>query len=215
VRRRSDRAGAYYPFSFGTMAPLTRPDPTKAAPDAARTAQEPAEGPVSTLRGAGARMDVHSVAKVALGLVIATLAVLVVVFVIVGVDKNRQVNELRGQGVPVTFTVTSCHGLLGGSGSNGAGYACQGTYRLRGHTYNEPLPGTAFFTPGATVRAIAVPNDPGLVSPVPIVESEHASWKVYILPVVLFAALVLIVGSIVLRRRTTRRSTKPAQARGV
>jgi len=53
------------------------------------------------------------------------------------------------------------------------------------------------------------------VSPVPIVESEHASWKVYILPVVLFAALVLIVGSIVLRRRTTRRSTKPAQARGV
>ena len=197
---------------------MTRPDPTNAAPDADRTAQEPAaasEGPVSTLRGAGARMDVHTVAKVALGLVVATLAVLVVVFVIAGVDKNRQINELRGRGVPVTFTVTSCHGLLGGSGSNGAGYACQGTYRLRGHTYNEPLPGTAFFTPGATVRAIAVPNDPGLVSPVPIVESEHASWKVYILPVVLFAALVLIVGSIVLRRRTTRRSTKPAQARGV
>ena len=65
------------------------------------------------------------------------------------------------------------------------------------------------------MRAIAVPNDPGLVSPVPIVESEHASWKVYVLPVVLFAVLVLIVGAIVLRRRTTRRSTKPAQARGV
>ena len=200
------------------MAPLTRSDPTNAAPDEGRNAHDPAEvpeAPVSTLRGAGARMDVHTVAKVALGLVIATLAVLVVVFVIVGVDKNRQVNELRGQGVPVTFTVTSCHGLLGGSGSNGAGYACQGTYRLRGHTYNEPLPGTAFFTPGATVHAIAVPNDPGLVSPVTIVESEHASWKVYVLPMVLFVALLLIVGAIVLRRRTTRRSTKPAQARGV
>jgi hypothetical protein len=146
---------------------------------------------------------------------VATLAVLVVVFVIVGVDKNRQIDELRGQGVPVTFTVTSCQGLLGGSGSNGAGYACRGTYHLDGHGYNEPLPGTAFFAPGATVHALAVPSDPGLVSPTTIVESEHASWKVYVVPVILFAALVLIVGAIVLRRRARRRSTQPAQARGV
>ena len=201
ARRREDSADAYYPFAFGTMAPLTRPDPKNAAPDAERTAQDPAEGPVSTLRGAGARIDVHTVTRVALGVVVATLAVLVVVFVIVGFDKNQQINELRAQGVPVTFTVTNCHGLLGGSGSNGAGYACRGTYRLQGHTYDEPLPGTAFFTPGATVHAIAVPNDPGLVSPATIVESEHASWKVYIVPVVLFAALVLVVGAIVLRRR--------------
>jgi hypothetical protein len=32
---------------------------------------------------------------------------------------------------------------------------------------------------------------------------------------ILFAALVLIVGAVVLRWRTKRRSTKPAQARGV
>jgi hypothetical protein len=192
------------------MAPLTRPEPTNAAPDGDRTAHEPAETqdrPVSTLRGAGARVDVHTVGKVALGLVLATLAVLVVVFVIVGYDKNRQINELRGQGVPVTFTVTSCQGLLGGSGSNGAGYACRGTYHLGGHTYNEALPGTAFFAPGATVHAIAVPTDPGLVSPVSIVQSEHASSRVYVVPVILFAALVLILGAVVLRRRTTRRSS--------
>lgn len=211
-------SGPHYPFAFGTMAPLTRPDPTNAAPDDDRTAHDPAvvsEGPVSALRGAGAPVDVHTVAKVALGLVVTTLAVLVVVFVVVGVDKNRQINELRGQGVPVTFTVTSCQGLLGGSGSNGAGYACRGTYHLARHSYNEPLPGTAFFAPGATVHAIAVPSDPGLVSPVTIVESEHASSKVYVLPVVLFAALVLIVGVAVLRRRARRRSTQAVQARGV
>jgi hypothetical protein len=199
------------------MAPLTRPDPTNAAPDEDRTAQDPekaSEGPVSTLRGAGAQVDVHTVAQVVLGLIGATLAILVVVFIVIGVDKNRQINELRGQGVPVTFTVTSCQGLLGGSGSNGAGYACRGTYRLAGHTYNEPLPGTAFFSPGASVHAVAVPGDPGLVSPVTVVESEHASSRVYVLPVVLFAALVLLVGTIFLRRRR-RRSTKPPQARGV
>jgi hypothetical protein len=160
-------------------------------------------------------VDGRTVAKVVLGLIVATLAVLVIVFVVVGVDKNRQINELRGQAVPVTFTVTSCQGLLGGSGSNGAGYACRGTYRLDGHTYNEPLPGTAYFAPGASVHAVAVPSDPGLVSPVTIVESEHASSRVYVLPVILFAALLLIVGAFVLRRRARRRSTQPVQARGV
>jgi hypothetical protein len=201
------------------MTPLTRPDPTNAASDGDRTAQDPAvaapEEPVSTLRGASARVDGHTAAVVALGLVVTTLVVLVIVFVIVGVDKNRQINELRGQGVPVTFKVTSCQGLLGGSGSNAGGYACRGTYHLEGHSYDEPLPGTAFFAPGTTVHAVAVPSDPGLVSPVRIVQSEHASWRVYILPAILFAALVLIVGAIVLRRRTRRHSTKPAQARGV
>ena len=200
------------------MALLTGPDPTNAAPDerrAARGRAEPSEGPVSTLRGAGAQVDGRTVAKVVLALAVATLAVLVIVFVVVGFDKNRQIDELRGQGVPVTFTVTSCQGLLGGSGSNGAGYACRGSYHLDGHTYNEPLPGTAFFAQDARVHAIAVPGDPGLVSPVTIVEAEHSSWKVYVLPVILFAALVLIALAVVLRRRTRRRSTKPAQARGV
>jgi hypothetical protein len=194
------------------MVPLTRPDPTNAAPEEGRTARDPAETserPVSTLRGASAGVDGRTVAKVGLGLVVATLAVLVIVFVVVGVDKNRQIDELRGQGVPVTFTVTSCQGLLGGSGSNGAGYACRGTYHLDGHTYNEPLPGTAFFPPGARVHAVAVPGDPGLVSPVTIVASEHASLRVYALPVILFAALVLIVGAIVLPRRARRGSVQP------
>ena len=200
------------------MAPLTRSDPTNAAPDEGRNAHDPAEvpeAPVSTLRGASARVDVHTVARVVLGLIVATLAVLVVVLVVVGVDKNQQINELRGQGVPVTFKITSCQGLLGGSGSNGAGYACRGTYHLDGHVYDEPLPGTVFFAPGTSVRAVAVPSDPGLVSTMAIVESENASSRVYVLPMILFAALVLIVGAVVLRWRTKRRSTKPAQARGV
>jgi MYXO-CTERM domain-containing protein len=192
------------------MAPLTHPDPTNATPDEDRSASQGGtdvqKGPVSTLRGAGAQVDGGTVAKVALGLVVTTLAVLVVVFVIVGADKNQQINELRGQGVPVTFTVTSCQGLLGGSGSNGAGYACRGTYHLDGHTYDERLPGTAFFAPGASVHAIAVPSDPGLVSPVSIVESEHASWRVYLLPGVLLAALLVVVAAILWRRRRRRDS---------
>jgi hypothetical protein len=173
---------------------------------------DPAEtrsGPVSTLRGAGAQVDARRAGQVALALVLATLAVLVVAFLVVGIDKNRHIDELRGQGVPVTFTVTGCQGLLGGSGSNGAGYACRGTYRLDGHTYTEPLPGTAFFAPGAAVRAVAVPSDPGLVSPVRIVDSEHASSKVFVLPAVLFVVLVLLVTAVLVRHRQGRPRSGP------
>ena len=84
--------------------------------------------PISTLRGAGATLDPHRVARVAVGLVLATLLVLTVAFALIGQHKNQQIDELRQLGVPVTVTVTTCQELLGGSGSNGAGFACTGTY---------------------------------------------------------------------------------------
>jgi len=169
--------------------------------------------PVSTLRGATVQVDVRKAAQVALGLVLVTLAVLVVVFVVVGIDKNRQINQLRQHGVPVTFTVSNCQGLLGGSGSNGAGYACRGAYQLGGRAYDEPLPGTALFAPGAAVRAVAVPGDPGLVSPVSIVDNEHASWEVFIMPGALFVLLVLVGVAVVLAKRR-RGSQEPPGANG-
>jgi len=136
-----------------------------------------------------------------LALVLVTLAVLVVVFTIVGVHKNAQIDELRTQGVPVTFTVDSCIGLLGGSGSNGAGYACTGSYELGGHRYHQPLPGNADHAPGATVSAVAVPSDPTLVSTAEIVRTDHTSARVYILPGVLFAVLVVLLAVLLVQRR--------------
>ena len=73
-----------------------------------------------------------------------TLAVLVVVFTVAGVHKNSQINRLRHDGVPVTVTVTNCLGLMGGSGSNAAGYSCTGTFTIDGTRYTESLPGTGF-----------------------------------------------------------------------
>ncbi len=139
-----------------------------------------------------------------LGIVLVTLAVLVVVFTVIGIHNNRQIDQLHNQGVPVAVTVSSCQGLLAGSGSNVAGYSCRGTYTLDGHRYNELLPGTALHVPGTVVRAIAVPSDPTLVSPVSVVDAEHASASVFILPAVLLVALVAIVVVLALRRGHTR-----------
>jgi hypothetical protein len=150
------------------------------------------------------QIDGRRVVGALVGMVLVTLAVLVVVFSIVGIDKNRQIDQLHDQGVPVTFTITGCQGLLGGSGTNVAGFACHGTYVLRGHRDSAQLPGTALHPPGSTVAAVAVPGDPALVSPVSIVESEHSSASVYVLPAILFVVLAAGLVLLALRRRRKR-----------
>ncbi len=166
---------------------------------------------VGTLRGAGVgTVDTRRVAQVAIGLVLATLLVLVVVFTVTGVHHNEQATRLHSDGVAVTFTVTGCLGLLGGSGTNAAGYSCHGTYTLDGHRYSEQLPGNDFHRPGSRVLAIAVPGDPALVSPAAMVKTEHSSAGVFLLPAVLLAVLALLVLLVVLRRRR-RKGDDPAE----
>jgi hypothetical protein len=156
---------------------------------------------VGQLRGAGVQADARRLAQVAVAIVLITLAALAIGFTIVGIHKNQQTDQLHTQGVPVTVTVTSCLGLLGGSGSNAAGYSCHGTYTLAGHSYNESLPGSAFHRPGATIDAVAVPGDPALVSPVAIVDAQHSSGSVFILPAAFGGVLVLLLVALVVRSR--------------
>jgi hypothetical protein len=166
---------------------------------------------VGQLRGAGVSVDGRRVGQVAIGIVLVTLLVLSIVFTLVGIHTNQQNDRLHNDGVPVTFTVTGCLGLLGGSGSNAAGYSCQGTYTLHGKTYSEQLPGDAFHRPGSTVAAVAVAGDPALVSPTSIVATEHSSAGVFVLPIILFVVfLVLVALLLVLRRR--RQSSESADA---
>jgi MYXO-CTERM domain-containing protein len=178
-------------------------------PDATAATAEPADR-VGALRGAGVgTVDTRRLAHIVVGLVVATLAVLVVVFTLVGVHKNQQTDRLHDDGVPVTFTISSCTGLLGGSGSNFAGYVCHGSYGLSGHTYREQLPGNDFHRPYSTVPAIAVPGDPALVSPAAMVRTEHSSGGVFIVPAVLLVVLLLLVGLLLLRRRKSALAESP------
>lgn len=156
---------------------------------------------VGQLRGAGVQVNSRRVGQVAIGIVLAVLAILAVVFTVARVHTNQQDDRLHNDGVPVTFTITGCMGLLGGSGSNAAGYSCHGTYALDGHRYSEQLPGDSFHRPGSTVAAIAVPGDAALVSPAAIVATEHSSAAVFVLPAILAIVLVLLVALLLLLRR--------------
>jgi hypothetical protein len=160
--------------------------------------------PLSVLRaGAGRDINARRVMQVVVAIVLAGLTALSVLLFVAGAHKNEQIDNLRQHGVPVKVTVTGCMGLLGGSGSNAAGYACKVALEMDGHRYIDSLPGDAFYQPGAVVHAVAVPGDPGLLSRAATVAGEHASGRVFILPTVLLVVVVALAGVLFIRRRRT------------
>ena len=159
--------------------------------------------PVTTLRGARVEVDIGRAARVVSGVCLAAIAVTAVILLIAGIQKNQQITSLQRHGLPVSVTVSNCIGLMGGSGTNVAGYACTGTYTVNGHVYKEAIPGTALHQPGSTVQGVTVSGDPGLLSTAGKVAGDRASWRVFIAPAVLVAGLVVLIG-IVIRRRSHR-----------
>ncbi len=161
---------------------------------------------VSTLRGAGVTsVDRKRLLWLAVVAVIVGLVAGSVVLYVAGARKNAQIADLRQHGVPVEVTITGCQGLLGGSGSNAAGYTCRGTFTLDGQRDDEAIPGDTLLSPGTRIRAVAVPGDPGLVSTPAVLSGEHVSDGVYVLPSVLAVLAVLgLAVALTLRRRARR-----------
>jgi hypothetical protein len=158
------------------------------------------------LRGSSVSFNPRRVGQIAVGVVVITLVVLIVVLTLAGIHSNDQFDRLHADGRPVTVTVTACQGLLGGSGSNAAGDSCRGTYVLAGHKYSELLPGTAFYGTGTKVLALAVPGDPALVSPRAVIDTQRSSAGVFVGPVVLGICLLAIGGIVVWRWRSGLRA---------
>jgi hypothetical protein len=163
--------------------------------------------PLTSLRAGSVDIDARRIGRAIGVLLLAALVVVAIVLAVAGAQKNNQINQLRHHGVPVTITVSSCQGLLGGSGSNAAGYTCRGTFTAAGHRYTEGIPGNTLYPPGSTIRAVRVPGDPALVTPLTVLATEQASWRVYLLPAVLLVAAALLVRLLLYSRRRTRGTT--------
>lgn len=170
------------------------------------TAGEPtSEERVGTLRGAGvAQFDRRRLARVAAVVLVVGLAAASVAFYVAGAHKNAQIADLRRHGVRVEVTITGCSGLLGGSGSNNAGYTCKGAFTLDGRRNVETIPGDVFYPPGHRIPSVAVPGDPALVTPATMLATEHTSNNVYILPSVLAGLDLIALAALVAwaRRRS-------------
>lgn len=191
------------PGSPGYDLPITPGISNSAVPPALRD-DDPLDDsgqPLTTLRGASVEVDPRLAARVVVALCVVALAVVAVFLSVAGVDKNAEITGLRQQGTPVEVTVTRCFGLLGGSGSNGAGNRCIGTFVLDGTLYHGTIPGNALWAPGTTIRLVTIKSDPGLLASDHQLASEHASWRVFILPTVLVVVATALVIAIIVRRQ--------------
>ncbi len=170
----------------------------------------PGEEPVSTLRGAGVGVDGRRVGAVVVVLCLVAVGILSVILFVAGARKNAQLTGLRTRGIPVDIRVIGCMGLLGGSGSNAAGYACKGTFSLDGHRYDVSIPGNVLHPPGTHVQAVTVASDPHLISTASAVETDRPSGRVYLLPSILAALFVVGLVALIMRWRH-----RPPHAAGV
>ncbi len=189
-----------------TSEPPSRTDGTTAGPD--ELVRDPSSDlPLTRLRGAGVDIDPRRAGRLVLGVCLVALGAIAVVLLVVGIHKNDQTTNLRRHGVPVVVTVKGCLGLLGGSGSNAAGYACKGTYTIDGHRYEQDIPGSTSLRPGTVIRGVVVPSDPYLLSTPGMVASQQASWHVFIAPIILFILFALALVALVVRKRRRRAPT--------
>jgi hypothetical protein len=156
---------------------------------------------LGTLRGAGINVDARRVGRFIVRAGLVALAAVVVILFLAGSNKNSEISRLRTDGVPVQIKISSCLGLLGGSGSNAAGYSCRGSFTSDGHRYNEVIPGNTLHPPGTILKGVTVPGDPQLVETAARLTAERTSSRVYLLPSVLL--VVLVLGGLLVRRRRT------------
>jgi hypothetical protein len=176
--------------------PMASRDPRAALPP--RDASAPGgvrriAEPVGTLRGAGVNVDTRRAARVAGLAGLIAIAVVAVVLFVAGYQKNAQITSLQTHGVAVDAKVTGCVGLLGGSGSNAAGYNCTATYEYGGRHYAEGIPGTEQLrATGSTIKGIVASDDPALFSTPAALAAEHTSARVYVVPTVLAALFVVL-----------------------
>jgi Protein of unknown function (DUF3592) len=137
--------------------------PVPGAP--ARGGDRSGDEPVGTLRGAGVSVDTRLVGRIAALVGVLAVAVAAVVLFVAGYQKNTQITSLQTHGVTVDAKVTGCIGLLGGSGSNDAGYNCTASYEYAGRQYTEGVPGNDRpLATGSTVKGIVASDDPALLA---------------------------------------------------
>ena len=94
------------------------------------------------IRGAGGVIDTRRLFRVIFGSAIVSLAVVVVVLTIQAAHKTSQIDALRHRGIPVDVTVTSCLGILSGTGITITSFQCSGSFDVAGRSYAAVIGGS-------------------------------------------------------------------------
>jgi hypothetical protein len=168
------------------------------------------------IRGGGGVIDTRRLFRIVVGSAIVVLAVLVVVLTVDAVHQNSRIDGLKRRGVPVDVTVTSCFGVLSGTGITVASFQCSGSFDLAGRSYHAVIAGSNVnHAVGDVVKAIADPKHPTSISTPSSLVNAHTSGRPFIAPGILFLVLlVLVVGALWWSRRNSAQRPRDGDAPG-
>jgi len=121
---------------------------------------------------------------------------------ITSMNNASRIERLRTHGISVEARITNCSGLIGGSGSNSAGYTCTASYRIGTETFHSVVGGLSTFQPtGTSTSVVADPNNHGAIELASVAKSDQFSITSVILPAVLALLFFGDVAWQILRRR--------------
>lgn len=160
------------------------------------------DGRVATLRGAHTTTPRTGPWRVVGLLALVIVALTLAVSFFSAANDNARIARMKSHGIPVVVSVTNCVGQIGGSGSNNAGFVCQGTYRVHGTKYHGSIGSmTTFASFGTMIHAVADPAKPSTIILATTLDHSTASDSAYLVPSVLSLVFVAVVIVVARRRR--------------
>jgi len=168
------------------------------------------------IRGGGGVIDTRRLFRIVVGSAMVVLAVLVVLLTVEAAHNNSRIDGLQRRGVSVDVTVTSCVGILSGTGITVTSFQCSGSFDLAGRSYHAVIAGSNVnHAVGDVVKAIADPKHPTSISTPSSLVHAHSSGRPFIAPAVLFVLLVLLIaGALWWSRRNSAQRPRDGDALG-
>lgn len=119
-------------------------------------------------------------------------------------NDNQRYQRLSTSGIAVIVHVGTCTGNLGGSGSNGAGFTCTGSYVVDGQSLTATIAAEAdFLAPGTSLLGTVDPSHHGFVVATAGLGTLKAS-TIALWPSALVVLAIIFVFAVVRRRGCER-----------
>ena len=143
----------------------------------------------------------------------AALTILPTAHFVARARKRAESSSLRPHGVPDVVKVVKCAGQLGGSDRLATAYDCTGCIEHGGHRLEATIRSRTLRTRGTPRLLMTASNRPRPLATRQLIQVEHDSKELVILPTALLIALMELLATFTVRQRRTRETAASKSTR--
>jgi hypothetical protein len=154
--------------------------------------------------GAGFAVSGRTVARWCAAVLLASLLATTAVLFSSAAHESSLRSTLQRRGVPVSATVTSCVGIVGGTGVTATSFQCRAAVVVGGHRYVDSLRGTsAQYDRGQAVPAVVDPRHLSVLFTATSVAGSQSTGHSYVSAIVWLAVTIAFAVALALWWRKT------------